>query len=149
MVPIRVFASTESIDAQPSLNTSSALNTDPMSGSYLLQMVIGLFIVLLCIIALAWFAKKMNRFRLITDDSLKIMGGLSMGSRERVVLLQVGEAQLLIGVAPGRINTLHVLEKSIETTGHKSDELSGQSFSSKLKAMMDASSNNKPGKKAE
>jgi len=30
--------------------------------------------------------------------------------REKVVLLQVGKKQLLLGVTPGRIDTLHVLE---------------------------------------
>ena len=89
MLPLRVFASDENAGVQPSINTSPVLNTDPMSGNYLLQMVIGLFVVLFCIIALAWFAKKINRFRFITDDSLKIIGGLSMGSRERVVHLHL------------------------------------------------------------
>jgi len=153
MLPLRVFASEENTDVLDSLNTSAALSADPMSGSYLLQMVIGLFVVLLCIIALAWFAKKINRFRFIADDSLKIIGGLSMGSRERVVLLQVGGNQLLIGVSPGRINTLHVLDTPIETTieitESKSDESLGQSFSNKLKTMMADSNNNKHSKKAE
>ncbi|MCK4710577.1 MAG: flagellar biosynthetic protein FliO [Gammaproteobacteria bacterium] len=87
-------------------------------------------------VALSWLTKKINRFRFITDDSLKIIGGLSMGSRERVVLMQVGDNQLLIGVTPGRINTLHVLDTPIETTDIKTNESPGQSFSNKLKAMM-------------
>lgn len=146
MIPLQVFSSEEKIEgqasAQDSLNVSPALNADPMSSGYLLQLIMGLFVVLLCIVVLAWAAKKINRFRFIADDSLKIIGGLSMGSRERVVLLQVGENQLLIGVAPGRINTLHVLETPIETTDSRSDESLGRSFSeslgfsNKLKNMM-------------
>jgi len=38
-----------------------------------------------------------------------------MGTRERVVLLQVGETQLLLGVAPGRVQTLHVLDKPLDS----------------------------------
>ena len=36
-----------------------------------------------------------------------------MGPRERVVLLQVGNAQLLLGVTPGRIQSLHVLDEPV------------------------------------
>ena len=115
---------------------SQTMKSDPMSGSYLLQLVLGLFVVVLCIIALAWFAKKMNRFQSITDDSLKIIAGISMGARERVVLLQVGEEQLLIGVSPGRINKLHVLAKPIETTANNSAASAGKNFADKLKTVM-------------
>ena len=85
-----------------------------MSGSYLFQLILGLIIVLICIVALAWFAKRMNRLQSSTGSMLKIIGGLSMGSRERVVLLQVGSEQLLIGVSPGRISKLHVLDTPLE-----------------------------------
>ena len=80
--------------------------------------------------------KKMNRFQAVTDESLKILGGISMGSRERVVLLQVGEEQLLIGVSPGRINTLHVLETPIENSAAGVSHVKGGAFSEKFKTLM-------------
>ena len=116
------------------------IKSDPMSGSYLMQLVLGLLVVILCIVALAWFTKKMNRFHSITDDSLKVITGISMGTREKIVLLQVGEEQLLIGVSPGRINKLHVLSKPItENDLNKSNSKTsagGKVFSDKLKTMM-------------
>ncbi|MCK4710576.1 MAG: hypothetical protein KAU21_18320 [Gammaproteobacteria bacterium] len=45
MMSLPVFASEENKDVLASVNTSPALSADPMSGSYLLQLVIGLFIV--------------------------------------------------------------------------------------------------------
>lgn len=139
MLPAQLFAAQENatatVKAASSLG-SDTLSTNPMSGSYLLQMVIGLFVVLLCIVALAWFAKKMNRFQSLADGSLKVIGGLSMGSRERVVLLQVGEEQLLLGVSPGKINTLHVLEKPLEILGQQTDGETDSSFLNKFKATM-------------
>ena len=112
------------------------IKSDPMSASYLMQLVAGLFVVVLCIVALAWMAKKMNRLQSFAGDSLKIISGISMGSRERVVLLQVGDQQLLIGVSPGRINTLHVLDKPIDNTSDKTASSIGGNFSDKLKSMM-------------
>lgn len=88
--------------------------TEPMSSHYLMQLVIGLIIVVMCIVVLGWFAKRMNRFQSSTDGTLKIIGGISMGARERIVLLRAGDKQILIGVAPGRVNTLHVFDDAIE-----------------------------------
>jgi len=129
-----------------SIIKSGSIATDPMSGGYLMQLILGLLVVVLCIVALAWFAKKMNRFNSITDDSLKIISGISMGSRERIVLLQVGDEQLLVGVSPGRINKLHVLNSSITTSSENVSNAKNSStdkgFAEKLKTMMaDASFN--------
>ncbi len=139
LLPLQLFAAEEStaaaIKSAASLNTDS-LNSDPMSGDYLMQLVMGLFVVLLCIVVLAWFAKKMNRFNSLADGSLKVIGGISMGSRERVVLLQVGEEQLLLGVSPGKINTLHVLASPLKVTGAQTDNTTGDSFLDKLKTTM-------------
>jgi flagellar protein FliO/FliZ len=107
-----------------------------MTSSYLLQLVFGLLIVVLCIFALAWFSKKMNRFNSSTDDALKIIGAISMGSRERIVHLQIGEEQLLIGVSPGRINTLHVLNEPVETITKSNSISDGNGFSDRLKTMV-------------
>ena len=56
---------------------------------------------------------------------LRILGGLSMGARERVVLLQVGDTQLLVGVAPGRVQTLHVLEQPLPAAASGLQNASG------------------------
>jgi len=135
-LPSHVFASEEMTKVQEAINTPASLNAEPMNSSYLLQLVIGLLIVLLCIVALAWLAKKMNRFQSLTDSSLKVIGGLSMGSRERIVLLQVGEEQLLLGVSPGRINTLHVLDTPVDMASNKPGSPVANGFLDKFKIMM-------------
>lgn len=149
LLPFQLIAAEEEkttvTKAASSLNSSS-LNADPMSGGYLMQLVIGLFIVLLCIVVLAWFAKKMKHFNPLADGSLRVIGGLSMGSRERVALLQVGEQQLLIGISPGRINTLHVLDTPIEMAGKNTEQAAGNHFLDKFKTAM-ADANNASEKK--
>lgn len=124
---------------------SGPMKSDPMSGSYLMQLIFGLLVVVLCIVALAWLTKKMNRFHSVTNDSIKVISGISMGAREKIVLLQVGEEQLLLGVSPGRINKLHVLNTTTSSPdGKSSDAERNQGFSDKLKTMMaDAGSDNK------
>ena len=47
-------------------------------------------------------------------NAIDILADMPLGQKERAVLLKVGETQILLGVAPGRVNTLHVLTQPIE-----------------------------------
>ena len=82
---------------------------DPMSSAYLTQLTVGLLIVILSIVVLAWVARRLNRFSASADGSMKVVGGLSMGTRERIVLVEVESTRLVLGVTPGRIQALHVM----------------------------------------
>ncbi|WP_172600428.1 FliO/MopB family protein [Sulfurivermis fontis] len=62
-----------------------------------------------------------------------MLGGVPVGQRERVVLIQVGNKQLLLGVAPGRVQTLHVLDEPINVTAVPSG---GESFAERLTAAL-------------
>lgn len=112
----------------------SGAGSDPMSASYMAQLVLGLIIVLLCIVALAWLAKRFNRLQSTPDGSLQVIGGMSMGARERIVLVQVGNKQLLLGVAPGQINTLHVLDEPLAADSNAHPGAQGKGFAEKLSA---------------
>lgn len=122
--------------AIPTTVLQSANQADPVSASHLGQLVVGLIIVLICIVALAWLARRFNRFQATTDGSLRLLGGMSMGARERIVLVQVGARQLLLGVAPGRINTLHVLDDPLDVASNVSNESMGKGFAEKLSAAL-------------
>ena len=88
-----------------------------VSGSaYLLQLSIGLIVVLFGIIALAWFMKRMSGIQHSAGGNLRVLEGLAIGPRERIVLLQAGKEQIVIGVAQGSIQTLHVLNETVEVS---------------------------------
>jgi len=98
---------------------------DPMAITNLWQLTLGMLLVLALIMGLAWVLKRTGRFQMAAGGSLRILGGLSMGARESVVLLQVGDTQLLLGVAPGRVQTLHVLDQPLPNTQGVSDNPAG------------------------
>jgi len=81
--------------------------------SHLLQTTLGLLAVLAVIVAIGWVVKRFGNLRGGVQGQMKIVGGVSLGTRERVVLLQVGDQQLVLGVAPGQIRTLHVLDQPL------------------------------------
>jgi flagellar protein FliO/FliZ len=107
--------------------------TDPLSTGSMVQMFAGLALVLGLVFLLAWAMRRFGRLSVVGNRSLRVVGALSMGTRERVVLIQAGETQLLVGVAPGRVQTLHVLDKPIEPAAG-GDE--GGGFAQRLRQVM-------------
>ena len=102
-----------SIEKAP-FQTTTPLPPGVSSGS-LLQVTLGLLVILMVIIGIAWLVRRYGRFQSSASGSLKILGGLFIGPKERIVLLQVGDTQLLVGVAPGRVQTLHVLDTPLSS----------------------------------
>lgn len=96
----------------------------------LLQMATGLVLVLVLIFGVAWFAKRFGRFQGAANDRLRLLGGIHLGNRERIIIVQAEEVRLVVGVSPGCIRTLHVLGsddwQGIETPAR--DAVAGDSF---------------------
>ncbi len=86
---------------------SLALAADPVPGpAGMLQMLPGLGLVLLLILALAWLAKRTGVGRAATGGALRIVADKSVGARERVVVVEIAGQWLVLGVAPGQVRTL-------------------------------------------
>jgi flagellar protein FliO/FliZ len=49
--------------------------------------------------------------------AIRVLAAQSLGTRERAVLVEVAGRQVLIGVAPGRVQTLLVLDGTPGVTG--------------------------------
>jgi len=98
--------------------------------SNLIQVSFGLFVVIVLIVAIAWFTRRFGNLQVAAKGNLRIVGGLPLGARERVVLIQVGSEQIVLGVAPGRVEKIHVLENLIPI--EESHSLSKNSFAIKL-----------------
>lgn len=82
---------------------------DVVSLGGLLQMATALALVLILIAGIAWFAKRFGRFQGAATDRLRLMGGIHLGQRERIILVEAEDVRLVVGVSPGCIRTLHVL----------------------------------------
>ena len=77
---------------------------------YLLQVAGSLLLVLGCLMGLLFVLKRMNGIPDTDRKALRILGSLKVGTREKVVLLEAGSSQLLLGVAAGSVRTLHVID---------------------------------------
>jgi flagellar protein FliO/FliZ len=78
------------------------------------EVTLALLVVLAVIFALAWVLKNMRGFGNRHGSALDVLAQVPLGQKERAVLLKVGSTQLLIGVAPGRVDTLYVLPEPLD-----------------------------------
>ena len=85
---------------------ASAAVPKVVDGNYLLELALTLGLVVVCILLFAWLLKRVQGAAGRGGNAMRVVAALSLSTRERVVLLQVGERQLLIGVAPGRVSRL-------------------------------------------
>lgn len=121
------------------------LPVDPLSASSIVNMFMGLGLVLALIFLMAWVVKRMGGMQIASSQRLQVLSALSVGTREKVVLIQVENKRLVIGVAQGQVSTLHVLdgefENEIETVN------SGADFKGKLLQALSKTMNKKTSEK--
>ncbi len=74
------------------------------------QWFAGLLLVLAFVFLCLWGLKRLNQWSMPARGQIRLLGGLPLGGREKLLVVEIGETQLILGVAPGRVQTLHVLE---------------------------------------
>ncbi|GMV69297.1 MAG: hypothetical protein AMXMBFR76_17360 [Pseudomonadota bacterium] len=74
-----------------------------------LRVAISLLLVIALIGALAVVLRRLPGLGMARGGELRLLGTVAVGHRERVVLLETGGVRVLVGVAPGRVQPLHVL----------------------------------------
>lgn len=86
---------------------SSAEAINVLSRAELLRIIGGLFSVLLIILALSWLVKRLNVVHLTSAKGFNSIATMTLGPKERVTLLKVGERHLLLGLATGSVSLLY------------------------------------------
>jgi len=85
----------------------------PVAGTSIGGVLLSLVLVLALIVGLAWALRRLQSLRGGGLHAMQVVAQLPLGPRERVVLIQVGERQALVGVAPGGVTSLQLLEGSV------------------------------------
>lgn len=82
-----------------------------------MQIIFSLILVLAAVALVAWIMKRINLPQRGAASLLKVLSGVAVGPRERVVLMEVNDTWLIVGVAPGQVRTLHTMPKGILSSG--------------------------------
>ncbi len=94
--------------AEPSANMSGV-----DVGGQLTKLLLGLLLVVGLIFLLAWVLRRMQQLNPRSNQAIKLISSHALGPRERLVLVQVGSEQVLLGLSAGRITPLHVLAEPV------------------------------------
>ena len=83
-----------------------------VSTGAILQMLLSLTLIIALLFVGAWLLRRLNGSRTFGQAGpLRIVGGLMISPRERIVLIEVEDTWLVVGIVPGQIKTLHTLAK--------------------------------------
>jgi len=102
--------------AEPVVSTAAPL---PVGGSsvagQLSQLVLGLMLVLGLIFFLAWLLRRVQRAGPAGKGQvIDLIGSRALGPRDRLLLVQIGNEQILLGLTPGSITALHVMKEPVQ-----------------------------------
>lgn len=111
-----------SLEKPPEVGKHVMANMNASSMILSLLMVLGVIVI---------SALVLKRFNLTQQNSnqLKVIASVSLGAKERVVVVQIGEQQLVLGVCPQQISLLKDLDTPIDIETGKSLALSGNVLS--------------------
>ncbi|MEA3093889.1 MAG: flagellar protein FliO/FliZ [Caballeronia sp.] len=83
-----------------------------------LQTLLGLVIVIAFVFGCAWLARKFGVAGAKRTGLVKVIGGASLGNKERVSVVEIGDTWLVLGAAPGNVRLLHTMPAgSVELNG--------------------------------
>ncbi|WP_285434779.1 flagellar biosynthetic protein FliO [Pseudomonas sp. fls2-241-R2A-110] len=103
-------ASAATVAAAPVVNSGVA--------GQLTQLVFGLLLVLGLIFFLAWLLRRVQQAGPAGKGQvIELIGSRALGPRDRLMLVQVGNEQILLGLSPGTITALHVLKEPVQVPG--------------------------------
>ncbi len=87
---------------------------DPMiEGPDLLSLGASLLIVIGAVILLGWLYTRLRFNSGGPDDLINIVGSRALGPKERLILVEVGGQNLLVGITATHVQTLHTFDEPI------------------------------------
>jgi flagellar protein FliO/FliZ len=76
--------------------------------------VFALLLVLGAIGLFAWFMRRLAPGQASAGGMLKVVGGVMVGPRERLVVVEVKDTWLLLGVAAGQVTLVHSMPRPLD-----------------------------------
>lgn len=135
-LPLLLLAPLSLLAAETAPATSNGI-----SASSYVQALLALLLIVAVLIGTAWLARKVSGGRMFGQGGMKVVGGIALGPRERLVLVEVGETWLVIGIVPGQIRTLHHLPKGAPLP-EDLQAMPAQSFTAWLQSVSERRNNN-------
>jgi flagellar protein FliO/FliZ len=108
-----------------------AAPVEVLSAGTMLQFAIGLAAVLGLILAAGWVMKR-SALGKSSPGMIKVLAGAAIGQRERIVVVEVADVRMVLGVAPGHVTRLH----TVALTDVRKQETDNTGAAAELKAWL-------------
>lgn len=105
------FAAADEPSGQLPASVAAVQLSDP---SYLLQVLLSLIVVVGTIFLLSFLLRKFELTPGSKEGPIKIVHSVGIGGKEQLLLVQVGEEQILLGRSPGQISAVHQLKEPVQ-----------------------------------
>ncbi len=113
---------------------SATASREGSAVGHLMQVMGALLFIIMLMLALAWFLKNHGPKSLLGRVPVKVVGGVNLGGRERVLVIDVADQWLVIGATPSQISTLATLPRQ---STPEDEATPGKPFSLWLKQIME------------
>lgn len=104
------------------LTSDTAVNapTLPVSpgvgGGDILSLGASVIVIVAIIVVLGWLYSRSRFVSGGANDVIDVVATRALGAKERLIVVEVAEQQLLVGMTATGMQTLHVLEKPVRVT---------------------------------
>lgn len=118
------------------LFSSSALAVAPGSQLDWATTFGSLLFVIVFILFLAWLLKRMRLPSLVNQQGLNVVRQIPVGTRERIMIVQAGEEQFLVGVTPQSIQLISKLDKPLSQEELNKSALATSPFANQFSQLL-------------
>ncbi|WP_343729085.1 flagellar biosynthetic protein FliO [Duganella sp.] len=136
--PAPVAAATPAQPSALAMTIPTPPPSAPSTGGGLLQTSLALLFVIGLMLGLAWLTKRFGPKNFGGGNSnVKLVGSLSVGTRERILVVEVGEQWIVVGASPGRINALATMPRQESSEPLPVASVPGANFADWIKQTID------------
>jgi len=94
---------------------NSALSTG-LQGGYIVQVLFSLVLVVGVIVLLSFLLRKFNFQTRAGSGVVRILSVVPLGGKDKLLLVEVGKEQILLGSSPGNVQKIHQLDMPVDMT---------------------------------
>lgn len=76
-----------------------------------------LVLVVGMIAAIAWLLRRLGMARAAGGSTIRVVSGVTLSNRERILVVEIADQWIVVGVTAGSINTLATMPRQDNTAG--------------------------------
>lgn len=76
-----------------------------------------LVLIVAMIAAIAWLLRRLGMARAAGGSTIRVVSGVTLSNRERILVVEIADQWIVVGVTAGSINTLATMPRQENTAG--------------------------------